>query len=186
MTDWTPTIDNCDEYLNSRTGKYEQRAIRYRHACNVMTDHGLTDDMTVIDVGAGWTEFDYTLRAEFGFKGRYIPVDGGIDGTDLNEWMPQRRADWFVALEIAEHLLEPYSFLGKMMLMADKGVVFSTPNPRTTDVFGMDPTHVSEVDGYVCQSLLGFRVMETTFYGGRFSNGQPDSLFGTWLKVGME
>lgn len=179
---WTPTIDNCDTYLSERTGKYEQRAIRYRHACRTMADLGLDDSMTVMDVGAGWTEFDYTLRAEFGFKGRYIPVDGGIDGTDLNNWTPQREVDWIVALEILEHVHEPYNLLQRMMAKATKGIVFSTPNPRTTDVFGMDETHVTEIDAYVCQSFLGFNVKEEMFYGGRFSNGEPDSLFGLWTR----
>ena len=178
-----PTIDNCDNYLGERTGKYEQRATRYRYAIEAMRENGgLDDTMTVCDVGAGWTEFDYTLRAEYNFKGRYIPIDGGIDGTDLNTWTPVRRADWFVALEILEHIDKPYGLAAKLIANANKGVVFSTPNPRTTDVLGMDSTHVCEIDRYVCEELLGFAVVETMFYGGRFSNGEPDSLFGVWIK----
>lgn len=177
---FTPTIDNCDAYLNERTGKYEQRAIRYRHAIDAMIEAGLDDSMTIMDVGAGMTEFDYTLRAEYGFKGRYVPIDGSIDGTDLNDWCPPRRADWFVALEILEHLHDPYQLAGRMMLAANMGVVFSTPNPETTDVLGMDSTHVIEIQAKDAMAL-GFKVNEETFYGGRFSNGQPDSLFGIWL-----
>jgi len=177
---WTPTIDNCDTYLGQRTGKYEQRAIRYRHALEAMRAHELHDGMTIVDVGAGWTEFDVTLRKEFDFMGRYIPVDGGIDGTDLNNWTPPRRADWFVALEILEHLNNPYEAAAQMMSAANVGVVFSTPNPRTTDVLGMDETHVTEISAKWMEFTLGFEVTEETFYGGRFSNGEPDSLFGIW------
>lgn len=174
-------IESCDNYLAERTGHYEQRAIRYRHAIEAMRAVGLDDSMTVVDVGAGWTEFDFTLRAEFGFKGRYIPVDGGIDGVDLNRWFPARHADWFVALEILEHLHEPYRLMRALKFSAKKGVVFSTPNPRTTDVLGMDRTHVTPIDvGWARR--LGYSVSEQTFYGGRFSNGEPDSLFGIWKR----
>lgn len=179
MTTFTPTTETCDAYLGERTGHYEQRAVRYRHAAEAMIANGLDDTMTVFDIGAGMTEFDYTLRAEYGFKGRYIPVDGGIDGTDLETWCPPRRGDWFVALEIFEHLYEWQALACRMMLAANKGILFSTPNPETTDVLGMDRTHVVEVQAK--QALaLGFTVSEQTFYGGRFSNGLPDSLFGIW------
>ena len=176
---WTPSIGNCDAYLGERTGSYEQRAVRYRHAAQAMVGAGLDDTMTVVDIGAGWTEFDYCLRAEFGFKGRYIPVDGGIDGTDLNFWRPVRTADWFVALEILEHVHQPARLAREMQASAKRGVVFSTPNPMTTDVLGMDPTHVAEIDADDARSW-GFTVSEETFYGGVFSHGHPDSLFGHW------
>lgn len=175
-------IEACDQYLGERTGKYEQRAIRYRHAIEAMIKHGLDDTMTIMDVGAGWTEFDYTLRAEYGWKGRYIPIDGGIDGTDIETWDPEREVDWFVALEILEHIHTPYSLTRRMQEKATKGIVFSTPNPRTTDVLGMGDTHVIEIDRSLMRRM-GFRVDETTFYGGRFSNGEPDSLFGCWTRL---
>lgn len=178
---WTPTINNCDNYLDERQGKYEYRAVRYRAAADYMFSHGLNDTMTVVDVGAGMTEFDYTLRVEYGWRGRYIPIDGGIDGTDLNIWIPPRHAHWFVALEILEHLDNPYRLAQQMQWSAHSGVIFSTPNPATTDVLGMDPTHVTEVDrGRM--GVLGFEVREDTFYGGVFSGGEPDSLFGVWTR----
>lgn len=178
---WTPTIQNCDNYMDERTGKYEYRAIRYRAAIDWMIANGLDDSMTVVDVGAGMTEFDFCLRAEYGWRGRYIPVDGGIDGTDLNCWSPPRDAHFFVALELIEHLNEWRTLLTRMQNRATKGVVLSTPNPFTTDVLGMDPTHVTEIypielEGY------GFTVTEETFYGGVFSGGKPDSLLATWRK----
>ena len=179
---WTPTIANCDQYMDDRTGRYEYRAVRYRAAIEWMIANGLDDTMTVVDVGAGMTEFDYTLRAEYNWRGRYIPVDGGIDGTDLNAyWVPPRDAHFFVALELIEHV---YTWPSLVMNMKDKatvGVVMSTPNPRTTDVLGMDPTHVRVIyPEYL--TPMGFEVSEETFYGGVFSNGEPDSLFATWRK----
>lgn len=176
---WTPTIQSCDSYLDERTGRYEFRAVRYRAAADWLIANGLTNDMTVVDIGAGMTEFDYTLRAEYGFRGRYIPVDGGIDGTDLNEWVPPRDAHFFVALEIVEHLDDWRRLLNALKVRAHVGIALSTPNPRTTDVIGMDPTHVCEVHMTDLQRL-GFKVTEETFYGGVFSHGDPDSLFATW------
>jgi hypothetical protein len=176
---WTPSVDACDAYLGERTGSYEYRAIRYRHAIEAMRAAGLDDTMTIVDVGAGWTEFDYTLRAEYNWRGRYIPVDGGIDGTDLNTWVPPRKVDWFVALEILEHVQDWERLAMAMQVHARKGVVFSTPNPATTDVLGMDSTHVVEIWDTDARSL-GFQVTEETFYGGIWSQGRPDSLFGTW------
>jgi hypothetical protein len=177
---WTPTIQNCDNYLSERDGKYEYRAIRYRAAIDRMRDYGLDDTMTVVDVGAGMTEFDYTLRAEYNWKGRYIPIDGGIDGTDLNVWTPARPVHWFVALEILEHLSKPFTLLEKLKAYSVKGVVLSTPNPETTDVLGMDPTHRQEIHR-VDLERAGVVVSTETFYGGVFSNGQPDSLFGAYI-----
>lgn len=178
---WVPTIANCDNYMDERTGKYEYRAVRYRHAIDLMYSEGLNDSMTIFDVGAGMTEFDYTLRAEYGWRGRYIPIDGGIDGTDLNQWTPPREAHWFVALELVEHLNNWRGLVEKMLSNASQGVVLSTPNPRTTDVIGMDPTHVVEVHPWELEAY-GFRVSEETFYGGVFSNGEPDSLFARWTR----
>jgi hypothetical protein len=168
--------------MDDRTGKYEFRAIRYRAAIDVMLANGLDDSMTIFDVGAGMTEFDYTLRAEYNWRGRYIPVDGGIDGTDLNNWIPPREAHWFVALELLEHLDNPiHGLLFNMQRAATRGIVISTPNPLTTDVLGMDPTHVCEIHKSDLE-MAGMTVTEETFYGGVFSNGKPDSLFGVWTR----
>lgn len=176
---WIPTIDNCDEYLGGRTGCYEYRAVRYRKAIEAMFANGLDDSMTVFDVGAGMTEFDYTLRVEYDWRGRYVPIDGGIDGTDLEVWTPPRMTEWFVALEIAEHLSNVDMFLTKMKMYATQGVILSTPDPRTTDVLGMDSTHKTEIHKDYLESL-GFNVTEQYFYGGVFSGGEKDSLFGVW------
>lgn len=176
---WMPTIHSCDSYLGERTGTYEQRAIRYRAAADWMTASGLTHDMTIVDVGAGMTELDYCLRAEYRWRGRYIPVDGGIDGVDLNDWTPPREAHFFVALEIIEHLFNWRELIQRVQERALNGVVMSTPNPRTTDVIGMDPTHMVEVHPADLEAY-GFQVSEETFYGGVLSDGEPDALFATW------
>jgi len=178
---WVPTIQNCDTYMDERTGKYEFRAVRYRAAIEAMFANGLDDTMTVMDIGAGMTEFDYCLRKEYDWRGRYIPIDGGIDGTDLEEWEPVRDAHWFVALEILEHLNKWPTLVMHMQAKATQGIVVSTPNPRTTDVLGMDPTHKRAVHPAGLRTF-NFKVTEETFYGGVFSNGEPDSLFGVWTK----
>lgn len=176
---WVPTINNCDQYMDERQGKYEYRAVRYRKAIETMFAHGLDDSMTIFDVGAGMTEFDYTLRAEYDWRGRYIPVDGGIDGTNLENWIPPREAHWFVALELIEHLHNWRGLVDQMQSHSTKGVIVSTPNPYTTDVLGMDHTHVCEVFPADLEDK-GFHVTTETFYGSVFSGGMPDSLFGVY------
>lgn len=171
VTRTTATVADCDDYLNSRTGKYEWRAVRYRAAASWLIMNGLSHDDTLLDVGAGWTEFDFCLRAEFGWRGRYIPLDGGIDGTNIEDWYPQRDYDWVVALEILEHMEDPARLIEGLWLHANRGIVLSTPNPRTTDVLGMDDTHKCEIHPEWLKSY-GFDVYEASFYG------QPaDSLF---------
>lgn len=177
MTNFTT---QCDDYLASRTGKYEWRAIRYRAASTAIHLSGrLTDDSTIYDIGAGWTEFDYHMRTALDWKGRYIPIDGGIDGTDLNYWIPPRTVDFSVALEILEHLEDPHRLVRWLQTRTKHRIVVSVPNPRTVDVLGIDPTHVTVVTREMLEDW-GFRVQERMFYGGVWSNGELDSLFGVW------
>jgi len=185
---WEPTVHNCDNYMHERTGKYEYRRIRYARAGdwvigNAMSQGQQIHDMTIFDIGAGMTEFDYWLRTEQDWRGRYIPIDGGIGGDahNLEVWTPPREAHYFVALEILEHLDNWERLVRVMQDHAKIGIVISTPNPRTTDVLGMDPTHKTEVHAEALRDL-GFWVEEDTFYGGVFSNGEPDSLFGVWTR----
>lgn len=135
----------CERYLAARTGRYQWRRTRYQHAARRLVAGGLSDQDTLVDVGAGWTELDYYLRRELDWRGRYVPVDGAIDGTDLNHWTPPRPASWYVALELVEHLHDPARIVGAMARAATKGVVISTPNADTVDVRAMDPTHRSPV-----------------------------------------
>lgn len=168
-------IGEAEGYLRSRTGRYEYRCFRYRAAIDAMRFMGLDNDCMVVDVGAGWTELDACLRTEYGWRGRYVPVDAMIDGTDLNEWMPPRRADFFVALEILEHLDDPMRLLvDGLMGAADRGVIVSVPNPEKTDVLGMDPTHRTIVTRQML-SGAGMSVVPRQFYGM-----PADSLLGTW------
>lgn len=168
-----------DQYMQGRTGKYEWREVRYLMAAGVLLQMGLNDNQTVLDVGAGWTEFDYCLRTRADWRGRYIPLDAGIDGTDLETWDPPRTYEYAVALELLEHLESPGILLAKLGMHVTRGIVVSVPNPRTVDVLGIDPTHKTIVTREFLESW-GFRVQEAKFYGGVFSNGEPDSLFGVW------
>jgi hypothetical protein len=168
-----------DQYMQERTGKYEWREVRYEAAARALTEMRLGDQHTVLDVGAGWTEFDFHLRVSRMWKGRYIPLDAGIDGIDLEHWWPPRTYDFAVALELLEHLEDPAILLGNLHVVVTRGIVVSVPNPRTVDVLGIDPTHKTVVTREFLESW-GFYVEERTFYGGVFSNGEPDSLFGVW------
>jgi hypothetical protein len=132
-------------------------------------------------VGAGFTEFDYTMRTRFNWRGRYIPIDGGISAVDLNEWVPERTAQYAVGLEILEHLYDPQRLVHELQGSVTRGIVVSVPNPRTVDVMGIDHTHVTVVTRDMLRRW-GFTVTERTFYGGVFSGGEPDSLFGVWQR----
>lgn len=169
----TERIREADAYLAARTGCYQFRRVRYGAARRALERMGLDDSCTVVDVGAGWTELDYHLRA-WKWRGRYWPVDACLDGTDLEEWVPPRRADFFVALEVIEPLADPFGFLERVQDAATRAVVVSTPNPAVTDVLGMDSTHKRAVHRPELEAC-GFTVTEESFYG------QPaDSLFGVW------
>lgn len=181
-------VHEADRYLGARTGKYEWRCHRYDAALAVMHHEGLDDHCTVVDVGSGWGEFGVRLHTGRGWdpgfpcwdrylppsRARYIPVDAGNDGTDLETWTPPRYAEWFVALELVEHLDDPARLINSMIMKARRGVILSTPNPATTDVLGMDATHRTPV-GRNRLEALGFRVEERSFYGK-----PADSLFAVW------
>lgn len=181
MTAWEPTVDACDEYMVSRTGRYEYRAVRYRMAADWLVANGLSDDHTLVDVGAGWTEFDYCLRAEYGWRGRYIPLDGGIDGTDLEQWTAKRDYDWFVALELLEHLRAPTRLVHELQKASRIGGVVSVPDPAQVDVLGMDETHLTEVDSAMLHNW-GFTAKPVQLYGGAFGGNGTDALLGAWLR----
>lgn len=179
MSAWTPTVDSCDEYMISRTGRYEYRAVRYRLAAQWLFSQGLSDEHTLVDVGAGWTEFDYCLRKEFDWRGRYIPLDGGIDGTDLEHWTPARSFDWFVALELLEHLHNPERLVRALQGSCRKGGIVSVPDPEQVDVLAMDETHVTEVSHELLSSW-GFTAQPVSLYGGAFGGNGTDALVGEW------
>lgn len=168
-------VEEADAYLAARTGTYEFRCQRYRAAAEILKGWGLDDTHTVMDVGAGWTEFDACLRIEYGWKGRYIPVDACVDGRDVAVSGLPRTADFIVCLELIEHLRAPLAFLALLKDSA-RGVVLSTPNPATTDVLAMDSTHqtpVREVE------LLkrGFQTKVCSFFGN-----PDDSILASFLR----
>lgn len=172
-------IKRCDDYLAARTGKYEWRRVRYLTGLSALRAAGVNHESTIFDVGAGWTEFDYCLRVDGGLRCRYIPIDGCIDGVDLQHWTPSRKADYFVCLEVLEHLQHPGDLIHQMQIHTEPGgaVIISTPNPEITDVLGMDPTHVTPISRAQLEDA-GFEVSERSFYGQ-----ERDSLFGVWRKL---
>lgn len=169
-------IGACDSYLNNRTGKYAWRRVRYLRALTAMQAVGLDHSHTVLDVGAGFTELDYCLRADGQWRGRYVPVDGSIDGTDLDQWTPPRDADFFVALELLEHLHNPARLVAAMQKRCRLGIVISTPNPLTTDVLGMDATHMTPIFADDL-NRWGFQHIEPISFYGK----PDDSLFAVWI-----
>lgn len=169
-----------DDYIGERTGTYEHHAVRYRATADFFSSLGLCADSTVYDVGSGWTDFDYTLRSEYDWLGRYIPIDGSISALDLNTWVPERPVEFTAALEIIEHLADPLRLVRELQAVTRTAMAISVPNPRTTDVLGMDRTHVTIVTPEMLESV-GFHVEERTFYGGVYSKGEPDALFATWV-----
>lgn len=193
-------IQEADAYLNARTGHYEWRCERYDAALEAMHRIGLDDNCTVVDVGAGMGEFGVRMhtgsreseapRFVKGADGewlpprnhikpsraRYVPVDAAIDGVDLERWAPPRKAEWFVCLEVLEHLRCPSRLMVELTLHATRGVIVSTPNPETTDVLNMDATHRSIVRRKALE-LARFQVREASFYGK-----PADSLFGVWTR----
>lgn len=146
-----------------------------------MQTNGLSDDHTVYDIGAGWTELDITLRVEGAWKGRYIPVDLGLDlSHDLETWTPPRPADFAVALEVLEHLDNPWRLVAELQ-EAVAVIVVSVPNPRTVDVLGIDRTHRTIIRAAELEAF-GFEVREELFYGGVYSAGEKDALFAVWRR----
>lgn len=171
----------ADDYMSERTGRFEYRAIRYRAALEVMQELGLMHNHTVYDIGAGWTELDAVLRVDGGWRGRYIPVDFGTDGTNLETWVPPRHVDFVCALEIIEHLYEPWRLV-ESLKVASPVVIISVPNPETCDVLGMDSDHKSIITVEALEER-GFTVQRKTFYGGVYSDGKPgDSLLAVWTR----
>jgi hypothetical protein len=133
------------DYLKARTGTYSFRVKRYKAAFDKLTEMGALPTDHICDVGAGNTEFGRFLYQSTRFEGRYHPVDAVLDGTDLEVWRPPIGADWYVLLEVIEHLKDPYRLLSYCWAAAYKGLVLTTPNPAVVDVLGMDKTHVTPV-----------------------------------------
>lgn len=168
----------AEEYLAERKGRMEYRFLRYAAVSDELFARGLSDSSLLMDVGAGMCDFDFYLRTVRGWKGRYLPVDASIDGVDIGTlaWFPPS-ADFITAIEVVEHLTDPWAFVGKLKMAAGVAVALTTPN---TDVLGeqavrdMDRTHVTPI--YAEQlTRHGFRVEPWGFFGT-----PEDSLLAVW------
>jgi hypothetical protein len=171
-----------EQYLSERTGTYEFRCIRYAAVADKLLLMGFGPRDSVMDIGAGRQEFCRFLR-EQGWQGEYTPIDGSIDGTDLDAWVPWSQGlsvpDWMVAIEVIEHLHEPQRML-TLMQMASEGMVITTPNPETTDVLGMDRTHVTEIWPQDL-AIAGLEWERATLFASPEWRKENDSLIG-WRK----
>ncbi len=139
-------VGKWTEYMHSRRGDFDFRSrTRYGAVAAALIDMGLKDGDLIVDVGAGTCQFDHHMRTVEGWSGRYLGIDAVLDGTDLNEWNPKWFADFFVCIEVVEHLL-PYAserLIRTLPYWAQKGVVMTTPNAAAVDVLACDPTHIS-------------------------------------------
>lgn len=163
--------ESCANYIASRHSGYEFRAIRYEAVLEILKLLGLESGDSIIDVGGVDGEFGRYLT-EQGVNVDYKIVDGMIDGTDLNDWIPKETPDFMVSIEVIEHLKAPQSFLEVLDNYSKKGVVLTTPNPIVVDVKAMDKTHISEV--YPSDFLQkGYKVYPAILF---FEEG--DSLIG--------
>lgn len=160
-------------YLAERTGTYEYRTRRYAAVADKLELLGLEDDDLVVDFGAGMCEFGRYLYRDRGWSGRYLPVDGAIQGADLNGTLDDFiTADFFVAIEVVEHLLSPVHEIAMMLGLARKGVVLTTPH---TDALGaefvraMDETHHTPIYRAWLEDRFGLRmsVEELSLFGER-------------------
>lgn len=174
-------IAESESYLEERTGSYEKRAVRYRLAARKLFELGMDSQSTLLDVGAGWTEFDYCLRREFDWRGRYIPLDASLDGVELEEWEPPRSYDFFAALELFEHLSNPLRLMELLQGATLRGGVATVPDPERVDVFAMDETHHTEVDRTMLEGR-GFEVQSVGIYGGHYGGGDRDGLLASWQR----
>jgi hypothetical protein len=160
---------------------YDERSARYTVAADRLTAGGLCDLHTLADIGAGCTELDYLLRAERGWRGRYVPVDRwtGPAEFDLDHWVPPRRWDWFACLEVLEHLASPMRLLDLMCDAGVQGVVVTTPNPDVVDVLALDPTHRTPLSRQQLADV-GLYTSLHNFYG---TDG--DGICGVWYRAGL-
>ncbi len=171
----TETLDRkqfYNAYLDARTGKYSWRCQRYDGVIEKLYMMGLRNGDSVVDIGAGREEFHKRLQ-EWGWEGNYIPLDASIDGIDLNEWSTTEPADFFVAIEFLEHIHNPFRLMQEIVANARKGVAATTPNPKTTDVLGMDATHVIAINTWDFAQYDWNRAIRS-FYG------QPDDSILAW------
>ncbi|MFF0250131.1 class I SAM-dependent methyltransferase [Streptosporangium sandarakinum] len=169
-------IQRCEEYIHRPRTPYLARKARYDAACHLLFKARISNDDILADVGAGMAELDVCLRVDYGWRGRYVPVDGWLDGTDLETWTPPRSFDWFACLEVLEHLRDPERLVTAMQARATRGLVITTPNPEVWDVLSMDPTHITPISRDMLHDW-GFATTLHTFYGK-----YQDGIAGLWTR----
>ena len=138
-----------NNYLTQRTGTYEFRCRRYEKVADFMKigKKPVAYGDIVVDLGGGRGEFGLYLRECFPELDLvYVNIDGSIDGVDLNRYIPTLKADFYVSIEVMEHLSYPWRMLYDAARCARKAVIITTPNPKVTDVLGMDRTHVTPIE----------------------------------------
>lgn len=152
------------QYMRDRKGDFEFRSnTRYRAVMLQLLRMGLRDEHLLIDVGAGSCQFGHYLALN-GWRGRYLPVDAVLDGTDIEMWVPKLPADFMVAIEVVEHLREPEHLLNVMDSHSRHGAVLTTPNPDVVNVIACDPTHVSVVPAWMLENR-GWRTEAVQLFG---------------------
>ena len=167
------------EYLGERTGTLEYRFQRYAAVADELYARGLDDSMIIADLGAGSGDFAFYLRAVRGYKGRYLPVDTAIDGTDLSMgWKTDVTFDFVVSIELIEHLATPDLLVQDAREAALRAFVATTPN---TDVLGdyyvmaIDRTHVRPIWSKDLVDWGAKSVKVASFFGR-----ENDSLLAVW------
>jgi hypothetical protein len=155
----------------------EYRFIRYAAVADELFAHGMNDNSVLADLGAGMCDFDFYLRTVRGWKGRYVPIDASIDGTDLEVWEPVVRFDFAVAIEVLEHMHQPERFVDMLSGWVNH-LVITTPN---TDELGehyvkaIDETHVRPIYRADLEAWGADGVAVRSFFG------KPnDSLLAVW------
>lgn len=172
-----------EEYLSTTPsyGSYYDRCPEYHVVFRQLARLGLAENDLIVDVGAGWCDFDHYIRTEQGWRGRYMPIDGSIQGIDMNLWSgPRVHADWYVCIETLEHLYEPGHLVEQMKKYTKQGMVVTTPNADVVDVLAVDRTHVIALDRAWLQDY-GFKVHAVNFSGRGDAEGpDADTLVGVW------
>lgn len=170
-------------YLAERNGTYFDRLPRFAAVLSRLDGLGLKERDLIVDVGAGSCEFDRFLREEYpGLEFKYLPVDGAVQGVDLDSddvlpLMPP--AEWYVAIEVLEHLKQPARMIAAMQRRA-AGIVVTTPH---TDALGeeavraMDRTHVSPLRAGDLEAE-GFSVSALDLFGCP----DGDTIVGWWYR----
>lgn len=180
LSEYSNVQEECGRYLSERSSSYWFRCRRYKAVAQKLFDMGLANHHLLVDIGAGRCDFDYYLRVTHKWRGKYLPIDGVIDGTNIDNglWNPPY-CDFITAIEVIEHLYKPTDFLAKTINRARHGVVITTPNPRTTNVLGMDRTHVSPISQKLLSTCFpDMQVEERSFFG------KPEDSLLAWRKNG--